>query len=81
MINKNLPEPEDKYCVFCGKKKRLKGLLIHWPDENCEKAEVRLIGGLMCETFSMWTYKCAWCRAIDTKRKRLVATTNKEKEG
>ena len=71
MIDKNLPEPaiEHRYCVFCGKTKRLTGRLIHFPDEACEKAEMRLMGGQMCQTFSMWTYKCAWCKGIDTKRR------------
>jgi len=71
MIDKNKPEPkeEDRYCVYCGKRKRLKGILIHWPREDCDLAEVRLPGGQMCQTFSMWVYTCAWCRGINTKRK------------
>jgi len=72
MIDKNLPEPkqEDRDCCHCGKKKRLKGTLIHWPDESCEKSEVRLLSGQMCGTFSTWVYKCAWCRAITTKQRQ-----------
>jgi len=72
MINKDLPEPEleHRYCVFCGKRKRLTGFLIHLPSEDYEKDEVTLMNGQKCQSFSMWTYECAWCKAILTKRKR-----------
>jgi len=72
MIDKNLPEPkpEDRYCTHCGKRKRLTGSFIHFPNETCEKDEIRLVSGQMCGTFSMWLYKCAWCRGVDTKRKK-----------
>ena len=71
MIDKNLPEPleEQRYCIHCGKQKGLRGRLIHFPDENCKKVEIRLIGGQMCETFSMWLYQCAWCRGRETRTK------------
>lgn len=74
MINKNLPEPEEQYrfCNLCGKNKRLNKRLIHFPNENCIKEKIRM--GLSfkeeyIETFSFWYYECAWCKAIETKRK------------
>ena len=72
MIDKNLPEPQPEYrtCCTCSKNTRLTGTLIHWPNENCTKSEVTLINGHKIESFSMWIYKCAWCKAIDTKRKK-----------
>jgi len=71
MINKYLPEPpvEHRQCNSCSKRTRLKGTLIHFPNENCTVDEVTLINGQKCGTFSFWHYECAWCRAIKTKRK------------
>jgi len=71
VIDKNLPQPSEanRYCVHCGKKTRLAGKLIHWPSEDCIKDEVQLLNGQMCGTFSLWIYKCAWCRGVDTKRR------------
>jgi len=78
MIDKNLPEPlpEDRYCVYCGKRKRLRGILIHWPresydDEHNGDDEVILFDSrLHCHSFSMWSYVCAWCKGIEAKRKQ-----------
>lgn len=79
MIDHYLPEPSIEYrsCVYCGKIKRLKGILIHWPFSHAEEhgydKPVSIgIGGPndKIEPFSMWNYECAWCRAIETKKKR-----------
>jgi len=72
MIDKNLPEPPEntRSCVYCFKHKRLKGVLIHWPSEDCTKDEITTLSGLKCGSFSMWSYTCAWCRGIETKRKK-----------
>ena len=78
MINKNLPPPlvENRRCVYCGKRKRLTGILIHFPDENYDKTEVTLLNGQKCESFSMWSYICAWCKGIETKRKTKELIVN-----
>lgn len=79
MIDHHLPEPpiEHRYCAYCGKKKRLTGELIHWPfhkekEHGFNKPVSIGIGGPndKVEPFSMWLYLCAWCRAIETKRKK-----------
>jgi len=77
MIDKNLPEPpvEVRSCVRCGKRKRLTAILIHWPDDDYDTRHngsdvVILPYNQTCHSFSMWSYKCAWCKANDTKRKK-----------
>ena len=72
MIDKNLPEPpkDARSCVYCFKHKKLKGILIHWPRGDYDKEEITMINGLKCKSFSMWSYTCAWCRGIETKRKK-----------
>ena len=70
MINKNEPEPpvDQRACYRCGRKKGLKGRLIHWPSEDFKK-EIVIINGSEIEAFSMWNYSCQWCRAAETRRK------------
>ena len=73
MIDINLPQPEikDRYCVYCGKKKNIKGTLIHWPSVDYDKPMVKIPNGLDVEPFSMWLYICSWCKGADTKRKKF----------
>lgn len=70
MIDLNLPEPpiDKRECVNCHKRKGLKGKLIHWPSADCNKEVVKLWIGTYVETFSIWLYKCQYCRAVETKR-------------
>jgi hypothetical protein len=83
VINKNLPEPEIKLCATCGRKNgNLKGKLIHWPDDFCNKESIWVGGNLRQEPFSEWLYTCRWCRAASTryynKRRRNYMILNKE---
>lgn len=72
MIDKNLAEPpiEHRYCVYCGKRKRLTATLLHWPFEGFKGEMVTLPNGNKVEPFSYWSYECAWCKAICTKRRK-----------
>lgn len=71
-INLNQPEPDERHrsCHMCGKRKGLGKVLIHWPDEDCKKEEVRISTGMMVPAFSLWIYTCQWCRAIATKQRK-----------
>jgi hypothetical protein len=65
------PPPSLRYCVGCGRRHGLKGILIHWPDEECKKDKVTVpMSRLEVEPFSTWVYQCRWCKGIDTKRKK-----------
>lgn len=75
MIDKNMPEPDVKECHKCFRRNRLKGKLIHWPSEKCDKDIVKtpgFLGSKGIETFSVWIYTCAWCRGVETKRQKRV---------
>jgi hypothetical protein len=79
MINKDLPEPTIKECVYCYRKNgNLKGTLIHWPNKDCTKKEIKVLSSnIKIEPFSMWIYTCQWCRGIETKkRNRLLRRQN-----
>lgn len=74
MINFSLPEPpiNERQCVICGKKKFLKGQLVHWPsDYYIDKNKVTLLNNMTIEPFSIWLYTCKWCRGIHTKKELL----------
>lgn len=73
-IEINLPEPpvDFRSCAYCGKTKGLKGNLIHWPSSDCKKSNIN-VNGILIEPFSIWVYKCMWCRAIETKKKAKMA--------
>lgn len=69
MIDKNLPEPEEKRCTDCGRTNgKMVGTLIHWPSADCDKEYVKTIRGELVESFSFWGYKCQWCRGVETRK-------------
>lgn len=69
MIDLELMEPLYKSCVYCGKTRHLKGILIHWPsEEDIDNEIVKLPDSTSLEPFSFWVYTCAWCRGILTKK-------------
>lgn len=72
MIDHNLPEPEPhlRSCYVCHRKSRLRGTLLHWPNETCKEEQVVLITGNTMAPFSLWYYTCQWCRAAETKRSK-----------
>ncbi len=72
MINLHLPEPDQKYCVYCHRENALKGELIHFPHKSCESV-VYLTNDRVIEPFSIWLYTCRWCRGADTRWKRKSA--------
>lgn len=73
MIDLNLPEPPEaeRQCVYCGRRIRLRGTLIHWPNADCKAKTVHVsMTGLKLEPFSTWIYLCAWCRGTETREKK-----------
>jgi hypothetical protein len=78
MIDKNLPEPDIKECVYCGRKTgKLKGQLLHWPNEDCTKSQITLINETKIEPFSMWIYECQYCRGVKTKKLKKGSNNGK----
>jgi hypothetical protein len=75
MIDKNLPEPEEKRCTDCGRTNgKMVGTLIHWPSDDYEKKWVETVSGHLVQSFSFWAYKCQWCRATETRKKNRTRT-------
>jgi hypothetical protein len=77
MIDKNLPKPphSERKCYICGKRVgNDPGTLLHWPSEDYEGGPVKIFNTMLDqEPFSFWAFKCQWCRAVETKRKKKEA--------
>lgn len=78
-INKNLPQPpkDERDCGECGRicTSEKDGTLFH-----CGLDTSPLFEGVVTEPFSMWMYRCRWCRRNDTRRSPDLRLTDEEWE-